>query len=106
MEVFLLNFAVVPLVGTWIEILFQIFQNIRILSFPSWERGLKSLGMALGIEKNAVVPLVGTWIEMCKIYVRTPDIFVVPLVGTWIEIVYTRSKYHYFACRSPRGNVD
>ena len=98
------------------------------MSFPSWERGLKSLGMALGIEKNAVVPLVGTWIEMCKIYVRTPDIFVVPLVGTWIEIlrrcdisskysvvplvgtwieiVYTRSKYHYFACRSPRGNVD
>ena len=61
----MLNFAVVPLVGTWIEIPSTLFKN------------------AIG----KVVPLVGTWIEIdLKYYLNTNE-EVVPLVGTWIEIL-------------------
>ena len=41
MEVFLLNFAVVPLVGTWIEMVNEFMGGNAQGSFPSWERGLK-----------------------------------------------------------------
>ena len=34
--------AVVPLVGTWIEIYMQTQTVYTLSSFPSWERGLKS----------------------------------------------------------------
>ena len=55
---------VVPLVGTWIEMVHFQSLNNRILSFPLWERGLKyelSTDMYCPVT---VVPLVGTWIEM------------------------------------------
>ena len=35
--------SVVPLVGTWIEILIFISSIKTLLSFPSWERGLKCI---------------------------------------------------------------
>ena len=57
-------FAVVPFVGTWIEI------AIPTVRYPNFQ----------------VVPFVGTWIEIpfYPICVFTTD--VVPFVGTWIEI--------------------
>ncbi len=56
--------AVVPLAGTWIEIINSDLQN----SF------------------NSVVPLAGTWIEInCRTRKRLYR-NVVPLAGTWIEI--------------------
>ena len=64
MEVFLLNFAVVPLVGTWIEIEKLVCENC----------------------KKVVVPLVGTWIEIYAGKKTCRALYVVPLVGTWIEI--------------------
>ena len=98
--------AVVPLVGTWIEIIYQ-----------------KKLTKSI-----FVVPLVGTWIEMPDVFSLLSPVTVVPLVGTWIEISNTiprhteplRSfpswerglKLQILAAqqkhmrRSPRGNVD
>ena len=35
------EFLVVPLVGTWIEILLSGHRWTGTMSFPSWERGLK-----------------------------------------------------------------
>ena len=54
---------VVPLVGTWIEILTH-----------------------AGYEPRKVVPLVGTWIEIVDVCYYQWVTIVVPLVGTWIEI--------------------
>ena len=58
--------AVVPLVGTWIEIYpTRICFNVNdVTSFPSWERGLKLLTPITLPHFATVVPLVGTWIEM------------------------------------------
>ena len=56
---------VVPLVGTWIEIGGSVTLAITApLSFPSWERGLKSLPHTPSLFVSIVVPLVGTWIEI------------------------------------------
>ena len=60
----MLNFAVVPLVGTWIEIFVPL----------------------LNTSSTRVVPLVGTWIEICAETGTSRSNRVVPLVGTWIEI--------------------
>ena len=57
-----------------------------MLSFPSWERGLKLIGNLDADYARIVVPLVGTWIEIGYAYVDQIRFNVVPLVGTWIEI--------------------
>ena len=56
------------------------------MSFPSWERGLKSVGVKKILKSVTVVPLVGTWIEMLIFIEKKSLDGVVPLVGTWIEI--------------------
>ena len=63
------------------------------MSFPLWERGLKSWLLLDMTDTLPVVPLVGTWIE---IFNGDPSIHVVPvvpLVGTWIEI--ERQSYNF-----------
>ena len=51
--------------GTWIEIKMDVDMQIEFdASFPSWERGLKSIFLLLCCIAWIVVPLVGTWIEM------------------------------------------
>ena len=55
---------VVPLVGTWIEIVIKYRISVSAApSCPSWARGLKSREAA-GQLLSVVVPLVGTWIEI------------------------------------------
>ena len=80
----MLNFAVVPLVGTWIEI----------------------YGPATAREIAVVVPLVGTWIEI--------EVYRYCLCGcnrsfpSWergLKSVISSGKATIFG-RSPRGNVD
>ena len=57
--------VVVPLVGTWIEIIQRTaHRGGGHTSSPSWGRGLKSLAVAGVGGRVAVVPLVGTWIEI------------------------------------------
>ena len=74
--------------GTWIEIINLGKLSITEKSFPSWERGLKSLDRQTLPAPQTVVPLVGTWIEIdgCSDWSNAQR--VVPLVGTWIEIGY------------------
>ena len=60
----------------------------KLLSLPSWERGLK-FDVATGNSKTAeVAPLVGAWIEITSETIPSPVNIVAPLVGAWIEIVY------------------
>ena len=61
---FSITFAVVPYVGTWIEI------SIVYCS----------------IAASTVVPYVGTWIEISGQPHRRLPLTVVPYVGTWIEM--------------------
>ena len=102
----MLNFAVVPLVGTWIEMFIFISGGVVPSSFPSWERGLKYLVFFVYANPDFVVPLVGTWIEIFASSESSRVTNVVPLVGTWIEIFRAYGLGSRVHCRSPRGNVD
>ena len=55
---------VAPLVGAWIEITVNGYENYI----------------------KDVAPLVGAWIEISEISACTPTSLVAPLVGAWIEI--------------------
>ena len=97
---------VVPLVGTWIEILNIIPPGTLVASFPSWERGLKSHKKALFLMQVQSFP---SWERGLKFPMDHPSadsIRVVPLVGTWIEIYPESGGISSFRGRSPRGNVD
>ena len=63
---FSITFAVVPYVGTWIEI--------------------PTLKEVLTVDE--VVPYVGTWIEILCGRRTSTTRKVVPYVGTWIEIIW------------------
>ena len=76
--------SVVPLVGTWIEMIKE---------------------MDAYFERQ-VVPLVGTWIEISPVSTFFSISTVVPLVGTWIEILVSTSLASSSQRRSPCGNVD
>ena len=60
----LVNIAVAPFVGVWIEMLTLNSLQIRSMSLPSWECGLKSYLQADGYFMDAVAPFVGVWIEI------------------------------------------
>ena len=65
----------------------------KLLSLPSWERGLKSSVTQTASCSDIVAPLVGAWIEMQpKCSGNTTTIAVAPLVGAWIEISGARVK--------------
>ena len=58
------NFAVTPCVGVWIEIVSRRYRDLKHLSLPVWECGLKLLMQyRLSISKF-VTPCVGVWIEI------------------------------------------
>ena len=61
----LVNIAVAPFVGVWIEI---VSNEVEILnrkeSLPLWECGLKYLLMYYAVSLVAVAPFVGVWIEI------------------------------------------
>ena len=62
----LVNIAVTPFVGVWIEIRRNHVSNSRNWSLPSWECGLKSDHMRHNREQGTVTPFVGVWIEMTR----------------------------------------
>ncbi len=78
------GFDVVPLVGTWIEI----------------------ISVHIGLCYGVVVPLVGTWIEINVSLFSNLIASVVPLVGTWIEIQDAPNCRAADMGRSSRRNVD
>ena len=66
-----LEAAVVPLLGTWIEIRnWRVRDNNAIPSFPYWERGLKYDLNIQYKQSGQVVPLLGTWIEILSTMMR------------------------------------
>ena len=57
--------AVVPLAGTWVEIaIYKSVYRKRIVSFPSRGGGLKCVKHFLYLLRHLVVPLAGTWVEI------------------------------------------
>ena len=85
---------VVPLVGTWIEI--QIYQSVFSppWSFPSWERGLKYVETRKENNERIVVPLVGTWIEILQ--TPTPD-GISPSFPSWERGLKLFTSFWYYA---------
>ena len=63
---------VVPLEGTWIEIVVR----------------------GNGVRVKGVVPLEGTWIEIVAVMRVELILLVVPLEGTWIEILQPYLPHH------------
>ena len=101
----LVNIAVAPFVGVWIEISEQMQRA----------------------KKVTVAPFVGVWIEINKTFIGSSTLKVAPFVGVWIEICFPRSSlssgmslpswecglkfliYFYYITlksRSLRGSVD
>ena len=72
--------------GVWIEIFLPPIILFRLLSLPSWECGLKSVG--INSERVPwVTPFMGVWIEIAsRIRILCLDI-VTPFMGVWIEII-------------------
>ena len=97
---------VVPHVGTWIEILSMLLIWLWQLSFPTWERELKSNVLNFYDDKNVVVPHVGTWIEILYEKVRVTRL---PGRSPRGNVNWNIDNAIYKACkssRSPRGNVN
>ena len=80
----LVNIAVTPFVGVWIEILRQL-RTIEIIM---------------------VTPFVGVWIEIPGETGAKGDKGVTPFVGVWIEIPLIISGLPSQLCHSLRGSVD
>ena len=57
----------------------------KLLSLPSWERGLKPLSVLNTSDATAVAPFVGAWIETSYPYTYYGVDNVAPFVGAWIE---------------------
>ena len=75
--------------GAWIEIRLSCsLINLRSMSLPSWERGLKFLLARSHIYVCFVAPLVGAWIGIRIVFHVILICEVAPLVGAWIEILY------------------
>ena len=79
--------AVVPYVGTWIEI--ALLPQQSALQLCRSLRGNVDRNSELVSARlyTLVVPYVGTWIEMQSIPETNWALTVVPYVGTWIEMV-------------------
>ena len=56
--------SVAPFVGVWIEIITSEITMVRKLSLPSWECGLKLLINNKKMPIRKVAPFVGVWIEI------------------------------------------
>ena len=102
---------------------------LKLLSLPSWERGLKRLTSSSAFLTVAVAPFVGAWIEtttspllitICNVapfvgaWIETRKILpfprfpipVAPFVGAWIETYGIIILGALELCRSLRGSVD
>ena len=60
----LVNIAVTPFVGVWIEIPETFVSPSNLMSLPSWECGLKFQGLRCLCSPDSVTPFVGVWIEI------------------------------------------
>ena len=101
----LVNIAVAPFVGVWIEIWVhpQYFHLIR--SLPSWECGLKLiLATTLTIFISRSLRGSVDWNIRSWMHVRFWK--VAPFVGVWIEIYRSDLKGYRTFRRSLRGSVD
>ena len=70
----------------------------KLLSLPSWERGLKFAETQDHLILEGVAPLVGAWIEIYALMYEMKSGEVAPLVGAWIEIL--KGVDYYPECES------
>ena len=98
--------VVAPLVGAWIEISKGMSASEWIKSLPSWERGLKFKGEAVGNNHCRSLPSWERGLKSKAMYTQLERFKVAPLVGAWIEISDVRLRTPASGSRSPRGSVD
>ena len=97
---------VTPFVGAWIEIILAVPRPPFIVSLPSWERGLKLHILRASVVGSLVTPFVGAWIEMMPSLLFLFRTSVTPFVGAWIEIIYFYFLSICLFSHSLRGSVD
>ena len=124
----LVNIAVTPFVGVWIEIVddrtgdqitqslpswecglkYQpyLYRSIRNVSLPSWECGLKYQTGNRRYFDSIVTPFVGVWIEIARLLLLQKVQTVTPFVGVWIEMFPIFSSKFFKYSHSLRGSVD
>ena len=102
----LVNIAVAPFVGVWIEIISKWKNSTPKVVAPFVGVWIEIVNPILCVHVTPVAPFVGVWIEMI---VQTPAascLPVAPFVGVWIEIIYAVLIRQKRTRRSLRGSVD
>ena len=83
----LVNIAVTPFVGVWIEIIYAVLiRQKRIQSLPSWECGLKSLTYGMAHTRITSLPSWECGLKSNLTETNRISDGVTPFVGVWIEI--------------------
>ena len=80
---------VVPHAGTWIEIVEPLLAVHGATSFPTRERGLKSLADSVYTGEALSFPTRERGLKCPGCRLKSPVCLVVPHAGTWIEIECT-----------------
>ena len=83
----LVNIAVAPFVGVWIEIRKQAKKLDKSKSLPSLECGLKSFFRHNKIVLKASLPSLECGLKFCATVNIIRGATVAPFVGVWIEII-------------------
>ena len=92
----LVNIAVAPFVGVWIEISSMCQYIIFLFVAPFVGVWIEILHL-FNIENDAyVAPFVGVWIEIHNFTSLYNSISVAPFVGVWIEICFVGSLIPFF----------
>ena len=124
----LVNIAVTPFVGVWIEISMDDYRGYNMCVTPFVGVWIEISYWAESQARKGVTPFVGVWIEILYANVLPSTHTVTPFVGVWIEIgimitknrkgewslpswecglKYVFIKYYIITvCHSLRGSVD
>ena len=102
----LVNIAVAPFVGVWIEICWVMSSMNIIYVAPFVGVWIEMIVQTPAASCLPVAPFVGVWIEITLITNVFPQSTVAPFVGVWIEIISYCSNYCLNCGRSLRGSVD
>ena len=84
-----------------------IMENISVhQSLPSWERGLKPYVVGIYTTAHASLPSWERGLKLQRTEQSQGGNQVAPLVGAWIETLTATDVMKSENCRSPRGSVD
>ena len=68
----------------------MVFIMVKLMSLPTWERGLKYHLCHHLCWQASVAPYMGAWIEIYAVAEQLKQLTVAPYMGAWIEIIASK----------------